>query len=68
MPIVTLTAALMTLVGVGGCIAVLSIPAWRPRGPRRRRAVWRLVLFLGCLVIGIAVLASVASGPTIVID
>ena len=63
MGIFVIAAAVAALVGIIGAIANLAVPAWRPRGSRRKAAVVRLALFGALTVIGaVAVIALSSAG------
>lgn len=69
MGILIIAAALLSLGGLIGTVAVFAIPSWRPRGPRKNATITRLVVFLACLVIGAAIIVYAAqSTTTIVLD
>ncbi|MFT4230193.1 MAG: hypothetical protein QM602_07895 [Microbacterium sp.] len=71
MGILILGAALLTLIGLAGVIAVFAIPAWRPRGPQKKAAIGRLIAFAVAFVVGAGIMvyaAQFAASTITIID
>lgn len=62
MALLFILGVLLILAGVAGVITNLTIPSWRPRGPRRGAAIARLVVFVALIVVGVTVVLLVAAG------